>query len=395
MSMKGFRERIMPKLPKMDPVSMRNCISHLARKHGFLEDILNTIGEAVLVVDDTLRILYHNKAAETMLGLPADHSRLTVDKILRGLTRDTLFPAECENSTKIVRQELELTYPEHRIVQFYTLPVSSTDASHVLILNDITSTMEKAANSAETERSRMVSMLAAGVAHEIGNPLNSLYLHLQFLQRILGMEDFSREEARSEVQEARAEVERLDTIINQFLRAIRPGKPVMQVIDLKTLVLESLNFMRHEIAAREIHVDFLWGDNVPLITGDAGQLKQAFYNLVRNAVQAMSSGGRLGVACGADEDFVSLSVTDTGGGIPKDILADIFQPYFTTKKQGTGLGLMIVERIVREHGGRLSVESEEGAGSTFTISLPRRDRMVKVLPPPGDLKPEPGQDHNE
>ena len=92
MSGKGFHERIMPKLRKMDPESMRNCVRHLARETGFLENIFNTIGEAVLVIDDSLRIMYHNAAAETMLGLPRDHSRLTIDKILRGLTRDALFP---------------------------------------------------------------------------------------------------------------------------------------------------------------------------------------------------------------------------------------------------------------------------------------------------------------
>ena len=371
----------MPKLRKLDPVSMRNCIQHMAREHGFLENIFNTIGEAVIVTDDSLRILYHNAAAKSMLGLPDELSRLTLRNILKGVNWDALFPAgKTADAARMVRQELELTYPERRIVQFYTLPIQDSDTRYVLIFNDITSTMKKAASSAEDERSRMVSMLAAGVAHEIGNPLNSLYLHLQFLQRLLADDACDRKEALSEVAEARAEVERLDTIINHFLRAVRPGKPSMQSVDLKTLVLESLNFLRHEIADRQIHVDFIWGDDVPLIRGDAGRLKQAFYNLVRNAVQAMSSGGRLGVTCSADEDHVLLAVSDNGKGIPKEILPRIFQPYFTTKERGTGLGLMIVERIVREHAGSISVESEEGKGTTFTIELPRCDRMVKVLP---------------
>ena len=388
MSTSSLHERIIPNLRRLDPQSMRNCIQLLAREHGFLENIFNTIGEGIVVIDNTLHILYHNAAAKSMLGLPDELSKLTMNKVLKGLNWEGVLQkrkgGKRDDRTKIMRQELELSYPKRRIVQFYTLPVAGDDSRYVLIFNDVTAMVDQAVSTAEDERSRMVSMLAAGVAHEIGNPLNSLYLHLQFLQRLLKMEDYSPEEALEEVLEARAEVERLDTIINQFLRAVRPGKPAMQALDLKTLVLESLNFMRHEISSREIHVDVLWDDNIPFINGDAGQLKQAFYNLVKNAVQVMPNGGKLGVSCSGDSDFVTLSVMDSGPGIPEENLTRIFQPYFTTKDRGTGLGLMIVERIVRDHNGSLSVESKEGVGTTFTISFPRRDRMVKVLPPPAE-----------
>ena len=256
-----------------------------------------------------------------------------------------------------------------------------------MILNDITSAMDKMSSSAESERSRLISMLAAGVAHEIGNPLNSLYLHLQYLQRLMDRDDVDRESAVEELVESRKEVERLDSIITQFLHALRPGKPNLQALDLKALVLESLNFMRHEITAREVKVEFLWAEDIPLVDGDAGQLKQAFFNLVRNALQSMQNGGLLRIRCAANEDFVSLSVTDSGSGISKEDLSRIFEAYFTTKQTGTGLGLMIVERIVREHGGSLSVDGggHDQTGATFTISLPRRDRKIKVLPAPGEI----------
>jgi signal transduction histidine kinase len=184
-------------------------------------------------------------------------------------------------------------------------------------------------------------------------------------------------------------VERLDAIINQFLHALRPGKPVFEPLDLKTLVLDSLNFMRQEITDRKIQLEFYWGENVPQINGDANQLKQAFYNLVRNAMQAMPSGGKLTIRCSADDSFVMLSVSDSGCGIKPENMQKIFKPFFTTKNAGTGLGLMIVERIVREHGGSLAVDSRENAGTTFTVSLPRRVRLVRGLPPP-DADRQPG-----
>ncbi len=379
-------QRIMPKLKTLDRGSMHSVIQYLAREQGFLETVFNTIREAIIVVDGSRRILYHNTTAKTMLGLPDDLTHLPIDKVLKGANWDAILPREDagESGSAMLRQELELCYPERRIVQVYALPLGETEDQYAVILNDITSAMDKMSSTAESERCRLISMLAAGVAHEIGNPLNSLYLHLQYLQRLMDRDEADRESALEELAEARKEVERLDSIITQFLHALRPGKPNMQALDLKALVLEALNFMRHEITAREVKVEFLWEDDIPLVDGDAGQLKQAFFNLVRNALQSMQNGGLLGIRCSASEDFVSLSVTDSGSGISKEDLARIFEAYFTTKQTGTGLGLMIVERIVREHGGSLSVDGggHDQTGATFTISLPRRDRKVKVLPAP-------------
>ena len=206
------------------------------------------------------------------------------------------------------------------------------------------------------------------------------------LQRLLKRPEPDVADAAQEVDEARTEVERLDAIINQFLRALRPGHPVFEPLDLKSLVLESLNFMKQEITDRKIQLEFYWGENVPQVNGDPGQLKQAFYNLVRNAMQAMPSGGSLTIRCTADDAFVMLSVSDSGCGIKPENMQKIFKPFFTTKNAGTGLGLMIVERIVREHGGALAVDSRENVGTTFTISLPRRVRLVRGLPAPDERK---------
>lgn len=386
MAVNRFR-RIVPKLKTFDAGSMHSVMQHLAREQGFMETVFDTIQEAVIVIDGTRRILYHNAAAKSMLGIPDDLTHLTVDKLLKGANWDTMLAPQ----TKMLRQELEIFYPRRRVVQVYAKPLSVThdpeaENSFVVILTDITATVDKAHSDAESERSRLISMLAAGVAHEIGNPLNSLYLHLQYLQRLLARDDFDAAVAGEELEESRHEVERLDAIITQFLHALRPGKVQFQVLDLKELVLESLNFMRHEITERQVNVELIWSEDVPVVEGDNGQLKQAFYNLVRNALQAMPAGGSLKISGSANDEYVSLSVSDSGNGIRKEDLARIFEAYFTTKRTGTGLGLMIVERIVREHGGSLSVDSDEGQGATFTISLPRRDRKVRSLPPPEEDK---------
>lgn len=381
-----LKNRVIDRIGELDPVSVQNFIQLLSREHGFLNSLFNSIQEAVLVVSSAHTILYHNAAAKKMLGLPDQYSLVPIEKILPGMNWNLLFGGAGDGKGASMRQELELHYPERRIVQAYALPVEREDAPYALILNDITESMNRAADHAESERSKMISLLAAGVAHEIGNPLNSLYLHLQFLQRLFADPDFDRAEASEELKDARGEVERLDAIINQFLRALRPGKPRLAPLDLKSLVLESLHFIRHEIADRKIQLDFYWDENVPRVNGDAVQLKQAFYNLVKNAFQSMPSGGHLSVRCSADDSFVMLSVSDSGRGIAKEDREKIFQPYFTTKPGGNGLGLMIVERIVREHGGSLALDSEPGQGATFTISLPRLTRIVRGLPAPENVR---------
>ena len=383
---RNMKDRVMNRIGELDQVNLQNFIQMISKEHRFLSSLFDSLQEAILVISPAHTILYHNIAAQEFLGLPENASALPVEKLLPGLNLGLLLSDSGIGSRKSMRQELELTYPEHRIVQMYALPIDREDAPYALILNDITSTMERAASVAESERSKAISILAAEVAHEIGNPLNSLYLHLQFLQRLLKNPDTSLADAAQEVSEARSEVERLDAIINQFLHALRPGKPVFETLDLKSLVLDSLNFMRQEITDRKIQLEFYWGENVPQIKGDANQLKQAFYNLARNAMQAMPAGGRLTIRCSADDNFVMLSVSDSGCGIKPENMQKIFRPFFTTKNAGTGLGLMIVERIVREHGGSLAVDSRENAGTTFTISLPRRFRLVRGLPAPAEQK---------
>ena len=385
-----MKDRVLNRIGELDSVNLQNFIQMISKEHRFLSSLLDSLREAILVISPAHTVLYHNAAAQEFLGLPENASALPVENLLPGLNLNLLLSDSGMGSRKSMRQELELTYPEHRIVQMYALPIDREDAPYALILNDITATMERAADMAESERSKAVSVLAAEVAHEIGNPLNSLYLHLQFLQRLLKNPDTNLSDAAQEVSEARSEVERLDAIINQFLRALRPGKPVFESLDLKSLVLDSLNFMRQEITDRKIQLEFYWGENVPQLKGDANQLKQAFYNLARNAMQAMPAGGRLTIRCSADDNFVMLSVSDSGCGIKPENMQKIFRPFFTTKNAGTGLGLMIVERIVREHGGSLAVDSRENAGTTFTISLPRQFRLVRGLPAPAENN-EPNQ----
>ena len=211
---RNMKDRVLNRIGELDQVNLQNFIQMISKEHRFLSSLFDSLREAILVISPAHTVLYHNAAAQEFLGLPENASALPVEKLMPGVNLNLLL-SDSGGSSKSMRQELELTYPEHRIVQMYALPIDREDAPYALILTDVTATMERAASVAESERSKAVSMLAAEVAHEIGNPLNSLYLHLQLLQRILKRPDPSLADAAQEVAEARSEVERLDAIINQ------------------------------------------------------------------------------------------------------------------------------------------------------------------------------------
>lgn len=250
-----------------------------------------------------------------------------------------------------------------------------------MILRDITNTRRQAEEALASERSSVATLLASEVAHEIGNPLNSLTIHLQLLERRLTkLPQEQREELQHSLSIASNEVTRLDQIITQFLKAIRPLPLELKPEELNSVILEVLTFLKQEIQNRNIALELALEKNLPPLLLDRDQFKQALYNIIRNSFQAMKEGGRLKVVTGCDETHLWVSIGDTGGGISTDQFDKIFQPYFTTKTDGNGLGLLVVQRVVRAHGGEIMLESSEGKGLVFTIRLPRQDRRVRFLP---------------
>ncbi|MEI6071275.1 MAG: ATP-binding protein, partial [Verrucomicrobiae bacterium] len=288
----------------------------------------------------------------------------------------------------IVNRDLEVFYPENRLLNFYVVPLMSDEsdarkrelAGGAIILRDITRSHRATQETIDSERFSALTLLAAGVAHEVGNPLNSLDIHLQLMQRqIRKLPAKSRPALGESVAVARGEVARLDQIITQFLRAIRPQPLDLRPANINHIVGETLSFLSAEIQARDILVESELDKNLPQIGLDSEQIKQAFYNVSRNAFQAMKSGGILRIRTFADETHANVSFSDTGGGISPENISRIFEPYFTTKSDGNGLGLLIVRRIVRAHGGEVVLESSPGRGLTLTIRLPLADRRVRFL----------------
>jgi two-component system, sporulation sensor kinase E len=304
--------------------------------------------------------------------------------------RASLEPAlegDSGSAQPVVAREFELTYPEPRSVRLYMVPfrgeARGMPRRFAVILSDITRDKQTTEARIESERTSSVLLLAAGVAHELGNPLNSLTIHLQLIERRLKKLKSAKDKDAAALGDSIAicqgEVRRLDGIISNFLEAIRPRPPDLNETNLSEVLAEVLRFQQSELEDRGITIEAEAADNLPHVMADRNQIKQVFFNILKNAVEAMEPGGRLRIRSRADDEHVYLLVGDTGAGIKQDDLVRLFQPYHTTKVGGSGLGLMIVQRIMRDHGGHIGIESKEGIGTLVTLQFPRKDRRVRML----------------
>jgi PAS domain S-box-containing protein len=406
----SFLDKVLGRIGRLDAEGLQTVVQRLARERTFLETLFNAIEDGVLVVDENGRILYFNQAVTRLLGLQGNVEGMPIADFLPELEWKHILRLDAAGGQRVVRLEFEVHFPRPRFLLLYAAPLDGEAAGSsgvALILHDATEARQKTFDAIESERLQALTLLAASVAHEIGNPLNALHIHLQLMERELkklrsGVErapgagaksrsatlvtevDAAESARRLEqyLAVAKGEINRLDYIVTQFLQAIRPAPAQLKPASLNEVVEKTLDLLRPELENRSLHVRLKLARQLPWAPIDATQIQQVLVNLIKNAMQATTKGGTLTLQTGEGSAGVWFSVSDTGGGIPQEQINRIFEPFYTTKKKGTGLGLMIVQRIVRAHGGRIDLESHVGRGTTFRIWLPLREGKPRLLEAP-------------
>ena len=378
----GFLEKLVARLDKVEHGEVQQIVTRLIREKGFLEKVFEALQEGVIILDPQGVIGFVNHAASRFFGLDPDKAiGQLLSSQVRGLDWESLG-----KPGRTISRDLEVFYPENRFLNFYLAPIdeggnSEDPLGFVMLVRDLTRTRAEAEETLESERLNALTLLAAGVAHEIGNPLNSLDIHLQLLgRRLRKLATGDRKPLEDHLATARGEIRRLDTILKQFLHAVRPTVPLRERRDINELLKETLGLLESELSSRKISVELDLAESMPHALLDAGQFQQVFYNLIRNAYQALpGEDGRITIRTRTNDYEFIISIQDNGTGISPEHMGAIFEPYRTTKSSGSGLGLLIVRRIVREHGGEIAIESEENQGTRVIIHLPRSERSVRLL----------------
>jgi PAS domain S-box-containing protein len=347
---------------------------------GLARNILQSIPTGVLTVNRSGQITAVNPSAVMTL------KRATAE--LLGQSYETAF-AEGDMIRVVLDNALlrhrhvdhrDLTYGDGgkpRTIRVTTAELTGDDrqsAGVIVLIKDVTELLDLERRVRVAEKLSGLHTLSAGVAHELRNPLSAMDLNLHLLEDELRGGGALSPETEKYLQVLNAESRRLSAILDNFMKFARPGSLRPHRVDTKTLLAHIASLMQYEAEERKIRLDTRVAEALPPLVGDETQISQVLVNIVVNAFQAMPDGGRCEIAAtptrADDQEWVEIAVHDTGVGIKQEELSRLFEPFYTTKPGGSGLGLAVAYRIVQDHHGTIQVSSAPGGGTTVVVKLP-------------------------
>jgi two-component system, sporulation sensor kinase E len=387
----SFSARFLRKIKKIDSDQIESFLAQVLREKAFLEVIFDSITEGIIVAEGTTKVVFINEAARSLFGVTAaEVDGKPLDKILR--TRVLLqLMEEFASSMRPIRHPRGVYTHTGRAASMPSpsSPSRTRRDSPRTRCGSSATARRPVARRRRNSRSRTWSRSRRsppGVAHEVKNPLNSLNIHTQLMQKAvrelskkLG-EDATLKRLEKSAGVVLEEIARVARVVDDFIRAVRPVRPNFQRASINRVIESLAELLGPDCQSRGIELTLSLDPEVPQLLMDSEQIQQALLNILKNAMEAIEKPeGRIGVRTILRSDHVLVEVEDNGSGIPEEDRLRIFEPYHSTKFNGTGLGLMVVFRIVKAHRGAIGLSSELGDGTVFSIALPLDERPVRML----------------
>ncbi|MCG8416384.1 MAG: ATP-binding protein [Proteobacteria bacterium] len=358
----------------------------IAERETSLRTLVDTVQALLLVLDQHGRVVQANPAVSNVTGLSPDE--------MVGMPWIETFVPDAERSSvssvfaRIATGERRVTLENRvmsadgkrvRMIRWQSSALEHADGTVLVYASglDVTEVKELEDRTRLAERLAAVGTMAAGLAHEIRNPLNSALLQLQLLDRRLHKNHYDPK-LLEPIALVRNEITRLSQLVREFLDFARPSVLDVEECDVVELVRNAVELQRPAASASGVHIELATPDRPVIVAVDRGKMQQVILNLLRNAIEALDATGRITVEVAADGTGALVRVRDNGPGIADDVLTRLFEPFFSTKEQGTGLGMAICHSLITQHGGDIRAYSDNGA--VFEVTLPRYPPLDRRLP---------------
>ena len=383
-----FFDKILQNFDKVSDNEKKKVFKRLSTLWYSQNIILENLEEGIIAIDDKNAIQGINKKACFLFSIPRNSEGKPLSKYMSStyIGRSILeLMKDNISDTKLLKDD-----ENERILQINILPIGDSGRIIGTLIKafDITKTYESAQKLKRAEQLASLTTLAAGVAHEIKNPLGSISIYVQLIDKIIKKNMDNECQCYKDFKEysdiIKEEISRLEETINSFLFSVRKLELNIEDVNINELILSTIAFLKYEIEKNNINIDVKFDKDNLILKLDEKYIKQSLINIIQNAIDAMSNNAddkkkEIFIKLKTVDNYAVISIKDTGIGIKEESLGKIFEPYFTTKRHGTGLGLTNVVRIIEAHNGNVTIESEYGKGSEFIIKLPLKQENQKFL----------------
>ncbi|MBN2657060.1 MAG: PAS domain S-box protein [Spirochaetales bacterium] len=383
--MRKLTERAIKALPRQNSEQIRAIVNDLVEGNQVLETVLSSLPSGIMVADINNDLQFINTQARRFLKLSGnDFMERKIWEAVHDIDISEFIENTLLSQDRVEGKDFNIQMADKvKILSFSILPLvdRGTIKGSFITIDDVTEKRAAAFRLRRAESLASLTTMAAGVAHEIKNPLGSMSIHIQLMQKCLNSgQDLCKDDLQDYLNVVSEEVDRLNQIVVNYLFAVRPMETDTRCSCINALISELMEFIHFELEENSIEVEVALEENLPELKLDEKLIKQALLNIIKNAQAAMGEeGGRLKVSSYRVHDGVAVTISDTGPGIPEDIRNKIFEPYFTTKVSGSGLGLTLVYKIMKEHNAEIRLDSVMGRGTDFTFLFPIPQHEQKLI----------------